>query len=69
MDVRYDQGDELVGDLGHVVVRTGVFGDLFEDPFLGIGSERRGATGDYSAAREGFHLADLLSGSTSSIAA
>ena len=38
-----------------VVVVAAVLGDLFEDPFLGFGRERRRATCDHCAARERLH--------------
>src|SRR5215212_3400323 len=54
--------DELLGDLGQAVFLAGVPRDLLEDVLLGLAGECRGAPGHHGAARECFHLSDLLSG-------
>ena len=61
-EVRPNLADQFLGDLGQIVILTGVAGDLLEDALLGLGGERRGAPGHHGAASECLHLSDLLSG-------
>ena len=62
LEVRPDLADEFLGDLGQAVFFAGVAGNLLEDALLGLGGERRGASGHYGAAGEGLHRISLPTG-------